>query len=124
MARTCNVPIFYLYTQGQQIKVFSQVYKYCMYNNIVVEKDGYKAQENEQYTGAYVIEPIPGAYDRVVPFDFSSLYPTTIIAFNIDYSTLVTDETIPDKFVIGYPSHVGRVTRKSHFSNSSLSISL
>ena len=38
MAKICNVPIFYLYTQGQQIKVFSQVYKYCMYNNFVVEK--------------------------------------------------------------------------------------
>ena len=109
MAKTCNVPIFYLYTQGQQIKVFSQVYKYCMYNNIVVEKDGYKAQENEQYTGAYVIEPIPGAYDRVVPFDFSSLYPTTIIAFNIDYSTLVTDEAIPDKDcnIFEWEDHVG-----------------
>ena len=29
MGKTCNVPIFYLYTQGQQIKVYSQLYKYC-----------------------------------------------------------------------------------------------
>ena len=38
MAKTCNVPIFTLYTQGQQIKVYAQLYKYCMYKNIVVEK--------------------------------------------------------------------------------------
>ena len=38
-----------------------------------------------------------GCYDKVVPFDFSSLYPTTIIANNIDYSTLVRDERIPDE---------------------------
>ena len=31
MARVCNVPIFTLYTAGQQIKVFSQVYKRCLF---------------------------------------------------------------------------------------------
>ena len=46
------------------------------------------------------MEPIPGVYDKVVPFDFSSLYPTTIIANNIDYSTLVRDERIPDEIVM------------------------
>lgn len=109
MAKTCNVPIFYLYTQGQQIKVFSQVYKFCMYNNFVVEKDGYEVKDNEQYTGAYVVQPVAGAYDRVVPFDFASLYPTTIIAYNIDYSTLVVDESIPDSecHVIEWEDHVG-----------------
>lgn len=96
MASICNVPIFYLYTQGQQIKVFSQVYKKCMYENRVVETDGYIPADNESYTGAYVFDPVPGLYDMVVSFDFSSLYPTTIIAYNIDYSTLVMDDSIPD----------------------------
>ena len=110
MASTCNVPIFYLYTQGQQIKVYSQVYKYCMKHNIIVEKDGYKASEDESYTGATVFPPEPGAYDKVVPFDFSSLYPTTIIAYNIDYSTLVRDDdSIPDSDcnVIEWEDHIG-----------------
>ena len=109
MAKTCNVPIFYLYTQGQQIKVYSQVYKFCMKHNIVVEKDGYVADENEAFTGATVFPPIPGAYDKVVPFDFASLYPTTQIAFNIDYSTLATDPNIPDSdcHVIEWEDHVG-----------------
>jgi DNA polymerase elongation subunit (family B) len=96
MARTCNVPIFYLYTQGQQIKVYSQIYKFCMFKNFVVEKDGYIPKDNEHYVGATVFEPIAGVYDRVLPFDFASLYPTTIIAYNIDYSTLVIDPSIPD----------------------------
>jgi len=109
MASTCNVPIFYLYTQGQQIKVYSQVYKYCMTHNIIVEKDGYKASEDESYTGATVFPPEPGAYDKVVPFDFSSLYPTTIIAYNIDYSTLVRDDSIPDSDcnIIEWEDHIG-----------------
>ena len=97
MAKTCNVPIFTLYTQGQQIKVFSQLYKYCMYQNIVVEKDAYKVTDSERYVGAKVFLPVPGKYKMVVPFDFASLYPTTIIAYNIDYHTWVPDgSSIPD----------------------------
>ncbi len=97
MATVCNVKIFSLYTQGQQIKVFSQIYKYCMDKNIVVEKDGYACSENERYMGAKVFPPIPGIYNMVVPFDFASLYPTTIIAYNIDYHTWVKDDSdIPD----------------------------
>ena len=96
MACTFNTQIFTLYTQGQQIKVYSQVYKYCTFHNIVVEKDGYITKENDRYVGAHVFPPVPGVYDRVVPFDFASLYPTTIIAYNIDYSTIVFDESIPD----------------------------
>ena len=96
MAKTCQVSMFSLYTQGQQIKVYSQVYKFCMQQNIVVEKDGYVVADNERYVGAHVFPPVPGRYEKVVPFDFASLYPTTIIAYNIDYNTFVTDDAIPD----------------------------
>jgi len=77
MAKTTNISIFDVFTQGQQKKVYSQIYKYCMYQNIVVEKDGYVTKENERYVGAHVFPPIPGNYERVLPFDFCSLYPTT-----------------------------------------------
>jgi DNA polymerase elongation subunit (family B) len=97
MSNTCNTPIFTLFTQGQQIKIFSQVYKKCMEDNIVIDKDSFIVNENDHFTGAYVFTPIPGLYDMVVSFDFSSLYPSTIIAYNIDYSTLVLDEKIPDE---------------------------
>ena len=97
MSNTCNTPIFTLFTQGQQIKIFSQVYKKCMEDNIVIDKDSFIVNENDHFTGAYVFTPIPGLYDMVVSFDFSSLYPSTIIAYNIDYSTLVLDENIPDE---------------------------
>lgn len=96
MAKTCQVPIFSLYTKGQQIRVYSQIYKFCMAENIVVEKDGYVVGEGERYVGAHVFPPVPGVYEKVVPFDFASLYPTTIIAYNIDYHTYVTDPDIPD----------------------------
>ena len=100
MAKTCRVSMFALYTQGQQIKVYSQLYDYCMKNDIVVEKDAYQVQENERYQGAKVFPPIPGRYKMVVPFDFCFTGDTLVTMANgcskrID--TLISDETI-----IGY----------------------
>lgn len=108
MAKVCNVSMFTLYTQGQQIKLYSQVYKYCLKENIVVDNDGYEAKSNERYRGAHVIEPTPGFYERVVPVDFSSLYPSLIIGYNICYST-ITDETTPDDQcnIFDWEDHVG-----------------
>ena len=109
MAKTFNCQIFSVYTQGQQIKVYSQVYKYALEHNFVVEKDGYETKEHERYVGAHVFPPVPGIYNRVMPFDFASLYPTTIIAYNIDYSTLVTDPNIPDSqcYIMKWEDHIG-----------------
>lgn len=111
MAKTCNVPIFTLYTQGQQIKVFSQVYKYCLDQNIIVEHDVYHVKDTDRYIGAHVFDPIVGQHKRVVPFDFKSLYPTTIIAYNIDYHTWVPDHVkgVPDKAcnVMEWEDHQG-----------------
>jgi DNA polymerase elongation subunit (family B) len=109
MSNTCNTPIFTLFTQGQQIKIFSQVYKKCMEDGIVIDKDSFVTSETDHFTGAYVFPPVPGLYEMVVSFDFSSLYPSTMIAFNIDYSTLVLDTTIPDEkcHVVEWSEHVG-----------------
>lgn len=110
MSKVTNVPIFALFTQGQQLKVFSQIYKKCCHENIVVERDGYISKEDEHYIGATVFPPTPGVYDKVIPFDFSSLYPTSIIATNIDYSTLVPEDSkIPDDKcnVLEWEEHVG-----------------
>jgi DNA polymerase elongation subunit (family B) len=97
LSNTFNVPIIDLTTQGQQLRIYSQVYRYCMENNFVVQKDGYVCGENERYTGAIVLDPVPGMYEDLVTFDFASLYPSVMISNNIDYSTLVLDEKIPDE---------------------------
>lgn len=110
MSKITNVPIFALFTQGQQLKVFSQIYKKCIHDNYVVERDAYITKENEHYIGATVFPPIPGVYDKVAPFDFTSLYPTSIIATNIDYSTLVPEDSKIDDSkcnILEWEEHVG-----------------
>ena len=39
--------------------------------------------EDSQYLGAFVLDPIPGFYEKVYDLDFKSLYPNIIRTFNI-----------------------------------------
>lgn len=95
MSKVTGVPIFSLYTQGQQLKVFSQVYRKATHENIVVERDAYVIKPDDYYVGATVVTPVAGVYDNVAPEDFSAMYPSLIIAYNMCFSTLVSDDSIP-----------------------------
>lgn len=92
MARISQVSLWSLYTQGQQIKVFSQIYRLCQEKQFVIDPPA--EPDVLPYTGATVFPPKPGIYSWVVPFDFASLYPTTIIAYNIDYSTYIEEASL------------------------------
>lgn len=91
MAKTAHVPIFYLISKGTQIQMFSQVLEHCMYNNYVIISNGYTVKEGDEYMGAIVLNPVPGKYKKVISFDFASLYPSIIMAHNIDYATLIPE---------------------------------
>jgi DNA polymerase elongation subunit (family B) len=50
---------------------------------------------DEQYEGATVIEPKKGYYDvPIATLDFSSLYPSIMMAHNLCYTTLLDKSTI------------------------------
>uniref|UniRef100_A0A287BKS0 DNA polymerase n=1 Tax=Sus scrofa TaxID=9823 RepID=A0A287BKS0_PIG len=49
-----------------------------------------KTEGGEDYTGATVIEPLKGYYDvPITTLDFSSLYPSIMMAHNLCYTTLL-----------------------------------
>lgn len=50
--------------------------------------------EKLEYPGGYVMTPVIGAYPEVYGFDFKSLYPSIIRAFNIGLDTRITKFTI------------------------------
>ena len=97
MALISNVDIYSLLVRGQQIKTWSLLYRECVKKKIVVNccaKDAMMMITNndkESFQGAYVHTPEVGFYENVAVFDFQSLYPTSMIAYNIDYTTLIRD---------------------------------
>ena len=64
------------------------IYNYLNKQNIVLAPTQ-TSDKKDQYAGAYVKEPVPGAYDWVVSFDLNSLYPSLIRFLNISPETLV-----------------------------------
>jgi len=118
-----NVPINDLYTRGQQLRGYYQIYRLATKKNIVVrytpkgtndesvadllnedgeadaDDDGGNdgpsnapaKKKKEQYSGATVVEPIPGLHEDVQSFDFKSLYPSIQRAHNICYTTFIPE---------------------------------
>lgn len=94
MARVTGVPFSYLLARGQQIKVISQLFRKCLEDNIVIPNMKSEGT-NEDYEGAIVIEPVRGYYDvPIATLDFSSLYPSIMMAHNLCYTTLLNKQTI------------------------------
>ncbi|KAJ6654838.1 hypothetical protein lerEdw1_006527 [Lerista edwardsae] len=88
MARVTGVPLSYLLARGQQIKVVSQLLRQAMKQNLVMPV--VKTEGGEDYAGATVIEPLKGYYDvPIATLDFSSLYPSIMMAHNLCYTTLL-----------------------------------
>ncbi|XP_052020135.1 DNA polymerase delta catalytic subunit isoform X1 [Apodemus sylvaticus] len=104
MARVTGVPLGYLLTRGQQVKVVSQLLRQAMRQGLLMPV--VKTEGGEDYTGATVIEPLKGYYDvPIATLDFSSLYPSIMMAHNLCYTTLLRPGAAqklglkPDEFI-------------------------
>jgi DNA polymerase elongation subunit (family B) len=107
MANVCSVPVKYIFTRGQGIKIESLIFKECRERGIVIEvlksqsfikeEDSEEKKEKDDevvedsYEGAIVLDPVPGFYSEspIGVCDFASLYPSTIISENISHDSLV-----------------------------------
>lgn len=89
---TC-VPVEYLLTRGQQIKVYSLILKQAKDMGFVLP-DNKKMGIEGKFEGATVLDAKKGVYyDPVCGLDFASLYPSIIRSYNLCYSTLVMPGT-------------------------------
>jgi DNA polymerase delta subunit 1 len=109
MARVTGIPISYILSRGQSIKVISQLYRRANQSGylIPVYKSS-KREIDETYEGATVIDPKRGFYNvPIVTLDFSSLYPSIMMAHNLCYSTLVRKQDIhliPEEHITKTPN--------------------
>lgn len=94
MARVTGVPMTFLISRGQQVKVLTQVYRKANQQNMLVPCTS-MAKLDEKYEGATVIEPKRGFYSKpVATLDFASLYPSIMMAHNLCYSTLIPKDQL------------------------------
>ena len=94
MARVTGVPIDYLLTRGQQIKVFAMLLRRCRKEGLVVPNISKSGNSDDvKYEGATVIEPMKAFYEEpIATLDFASLYPSIMQAYNLCYSTLISEQ--------------------------------
>lgn len=115
MARVTGVPLTYLLTRGQQIKVVSQLLRKAAEQDLVMPT--VHQETGEDYTGATVIEPVKGFYSvPIATLDFSSLYPSIMMAHNLCYTTLL-DPRHKDRLA---EDHFIRTPSGDYFVKSSL----
>ena len=93
MANVCTVPVGYIFTRGQGIKIESLIFKFCRDLGIVIPVLPVPSQSGatDTYEGAIVLDPEPGFYS-ISPIgvcDFASLYPSTIVSENISHDSLL-----------------------------------
>jgi DNA polymerase elongation subunit (family B) len=92
MANVCSVPVSYIFTRGQGIKIESLMFKCCRERNVLIPVLPAPTQGgDDSYEGAIVLDPQPGFYSTspIGVCDFASLYPSTIVSENISHDSLL-----------------------------------
>ena len=93
MANVCTVPVSYIFTRGQGIKIESLIFKFCQERGVVIPvlPVPSAAAAEDSYEGAIVLDPEPGFYSTspIGVCDFASLYPSTIVSENISHDSLL-----------------------------------
>jgi len=68
-----------------------------LYDEIVEKRPGAdeigRRRSLGAFEGAFVFTPTPGLYEKIAMYDFTSMYPSVIISYNLSKSTLKEDGT-------------------------------
>lgn len=90
--RIMQEPIFNVSRNGMSANVEDYIiHNLEKFNEIPEKHPTYdeigERMKREKYEGAFVFEPIPGLYENIAVFDFTSSYGTTIVTYNLSKST-------------------------------------
>ena len=93
-ARVMQEPIFEVSRNGMSKNVESYILHNLERFNEIPEKrpthdEISKRRGREKYEGAFVFEPIPGLYENLAMFDFTSSYGSVIVSYNLSKSTFL-----------------------------------
>lgn len=85
------------FTRGQQVRCIAQLYHASSHKNIVLTR---RDADFIFFNGGYVADPRAGFWELVICFDFNSLYPSIMIAYNICFTTLLrnVNEIEPENY--------------------------
>lgn len=78
----------------------------------IVMKNGTHTPADEKLPGAYVKQPIGGIYDWVIDFDYTSLYPSIMISYNIGPNTYLAK--IPSEDAHMYTYNIEQFKKKKY----------
>lgn len=108
--------------------VFSQVrtwdviiYNHLLKKNIVIPSKK-ENDKDDQYAGAYVKDPLVGMHNWIVSFDIASMYPSSIMQYNISPETFKGSVKIhiSPKDIVNPDDLVGKLFDKCKEQNYSL----
>lgn len=85
LANIMHTPLLTAISSTKSIEIVQAEYLYKENRIFPVTKKA--SEDSNGYEGAFVFEPIPGAYRNVLTLDYASLYPTTMRQFNISPDT-------------------------------------
>lgn len=93
-SRVIQEPIFEVSRNGMSKNVESYILHNLERFNEIPEKKPMNEEISKRmhmgkYEGAFVFEPIPGIYDDIAVFDFTSCYGSTIVTYNLSKSTFL-----------------------------------
>lgn len=95
MARVTGVPLSFLLSRGQSIKVLSQILRKSRQKNLLVPNIKGQSSGQDTFEGATVLEAKSGFYEKpIATLDFASLYPSIMMAYNLCYCSLVRSEDL------------------------------
>jgi DNA polymerase Pol2 len=91
-SKTMQEPLFEVSRNGMSSNIDSYIiHNLEKFNEIIEKRPTHemisKRRKREQYEGAFVLQPTPKLYEKIVMFDFTSYWPSIIASFNLSYST-------------------------------------